>query len=513
MHTYSGRLTYLLAILFLVGLLTGCSHGVFDNPRPFEPEVAETNVQTSAEPIATTPAATDTQSALRHKPAPPPADVWQRIRQGYRLGAVDNPRIDSAIRWFTANDGVIRKSSERATPLIHHIVEQVEQLGLPTELTLIPLLETGFRVHARSPYGALGPWQFMPATGRQYGLRRTAYLDQRRDLVLSTKAALNYLSDLHAQFEGDWLLAIAAYNGGPGNVKKALQGKRLSFWEIVDRLPKETQVYVPKLLAAARIVDNPAAYDTTLKSIPNEDFFETIHVGGPVDFDVLASLEGWDTKTFRRLNGTLSSPYYGIEDKLAIQVPVGTGEKVSNHLAASGPAPKRDGFQYRVKRGDTLGKLAIRFNVPITDIRRYNGIHGNNIRAGKNITIPSSAPTLSTASGEGPKGSRQHIVKPGDSFWTLGRRYGVSARNLARHNGYAINKTLYPGQLLRVPSVSAPLKLSDTLAQLNYVVERGDSLWSIAKRFGVAMADLKRWNPLVNGNQLRPGQKLMVQTP
>ena len=503
--------------------LTGCSHD-----RLKTAPVAESHETSQEKMVVLTaqPAVVAPKTAEEVAPVASTYnshDLWQRVRDGYQLDAIEHPRIDDAVTWFNAKKSVIRKSSQRADPLLYHIVEAVTARDLPAELSLVPLLETGYRIHARSPYGALGPWQFMPATGRQYGLSRTAYTDQRRNLVLSTEAGLSYLTDLYRQFDQDWLLAIAAYNAGPGTVKKALGGERKTFWEIVDKLPTETQTYVPKLLAAAKIIGEPQAYGVALHAIPNEPYFETINVKGPVDFAVLKDLDDWDEKTFKRLNGGLRSLFYGNQQNVAIRVPYGHGEKISAHLLAAGPPAVQESFKYLVKSGDTLGELAIRFNVTLDELKRHNGIRRNNIRAGKEILIPHNANTLTIAKNEKDASAHRHIIKPGDTFWTLGRRFGISARALAAHNGHAINKTLFPGQLLTMPSQKSNGhkgnnqetngRLSRTLSDLAYVVEHGDSLWSIAKRFGVATADLKSWNPLVRGHLLRPGQKLLVQSP
>ncbi|MGR8950228.1 MAG: LysM peptidoglycan-binding domain-containing protein, partial [Gammaproteobacteria bacterium] len=224
------------------------------------------------------------------------------------------------------------------------------------------------------------------------------------------------------------------------------------------------------------------------------------------------ALPDWDRKLFRRLNGSLSSTYFGNAAPLQVRVPRGQGHFVLQHLADTAPPTFSDSISYRVRTGDTLGRLAIRFNVPIADLRRLNGIHGNNIRAGKHLVIPVAANPTTARKNDQPQ-SQQHIVKPGDTFWTIGRRYGLSARTLASHNGHHINKTLYPGQLLLIPSTATETLRESASSLTAYIVERGDSLWSIAKQFNIRLTDLKKWNPIVGSNFLRPGQKLLVQAP
>ena len=510
---FAGR----LLLLWVCSTLLACTQNLFDTreaPVTSSPQVARPSVpdQTAARPNSKVAPAAD--ESLGETPAGREmTDLWERIRRGYQFSE-EHPSIDQFVAWFQANKDVIDKSSIRARPLLFHIVERIEALGLPAELALIPLLESGYRVHARSPFGAVGPWQFMPATGRQYGLTRTPYLDKRRDIVFSTQASLEYLQHLHQQFNQDWLLAIAAYNGGPGTVRKALGDSGQSFWHIAHRLPPETRQYVPKLLAAAKIIAKPEQYAQTLHPIPNRAFFESLQITGPTDFSVLEDLPDWDHKLFRRLNGSLNSAYFGEQKALNIRVPLGRADHVSEALAAAGPARLPSNSRHLVQPGDTLGAIAIRYNVPIGELRKLNGIRGHSIRAGKTLIIPD--PRLATNAGtqKNTQHDHRHIVKPGDSFWTLGRRYAISARTLARHNGHALNSTLYPGQLLLIPKVSGGSTAEQTAALLgDYIVQRGDSLWSIAKRYQVKLADLKRWNPLLKNGLLQPGQKLVVQAP
>ena len=515
MHTMVRKILMFAAFLAMHSALTGCSHSLFKTGT----EPSQTK---QAKPLGAhrpvigathTYEQTDVSLSQPNPHSLQPQDLWHRIRGGYQLSHEQHPLIDEYVEWFQANHSVIDKSSRRAAPLLYHIVESIEAKGLPTELALIPLLESGYRVHARSPYGAVGPWQFMPATGRHYGLTQTAFLDKRRDIVLSTAASLAYLQHLRKQFHGDWLLAIAAYNGGPGNVRKAVGNSRQSFWRVAHRLPPETRQYVPKLLAAARIIQAPESYNQKIQQIPNKKYFESIQVNGPVDFSVLEDLPNWDKKLFRRLNGGLSSDYYGAKDSLAVRVPLGFGVQVIERLKTAGPPKMPATDIYLVRRGDTLSEISTQFDVPIGELKKVNGIHGHSIRAGNKIKIPVNNVSNKQLANKSLAHEHRHIVRSGDSFWTLGRRFGISARTLARHNGHAINATLYPGQLLLIPQVAQQSAATKASSLVDYMVRNGDSLWSIAKRFNVKLSDLKRWNPLLTSNLLRPGQKLLVRAP
>lgn len=198
-------------------------------------------------------------------------EIWERIRRNYGIQAPkEKYQVQRQIAKYMAQDKMLYRHSANAKPYIHHIVEELEQRGMPSELALLPMIESAFQPKATSPKGAAGLWQFMPATGRQYGLKKRKGLDERRDLVASTRAALDYLEFLHEEFDHDWMLALAAYNSGEGTVHRAIKknlraGKSTSFWSLP--LPKETQNYVPKLLALAEVVKNPEKHEISLAMI------------------------------------------------------------------------------------------------------------------------------------------------------------------------------------------------------------------------------------------------------
>lgn len=213
----------------------------------------------------------------KHSPVKNTGQIWERIRLNYgiRFAEEQHHQIQRQIKKYSAQDKMLYRCSHNAKPYIYHIVEQLERRGMPSELALLPMIESGFLPKATSPKGAAGLWQFMPATGKQYGLRKKGRLDERRDLVASTRAALDYLEFLHDEFNHDWMLALAAYNSGEGTVQRAIQknlraGKSTSFWSL--SLPKETKDYVPKLLALAEVIKNPDKHDISLAVIHNQPY-------------------------------------------------------------------------------------------------------------------------------------------------------------------------------------------------------------------------------------------------
>jgi len=251
----------------------------------------------------TAPANADVEKALSQ-----PADLWERIRSGFGIAPLDNPLVGEHERWFVERPEQLRAILARGRLYLHFIVEETEQRGLPLELVLVPIIESGFNPMAQSPAQAAGIWQFIPGTGTRFGLEQSRDLDERRDVMASTAAALQYLARLHAQF-GDWHLALAAYNWGENAVARAVErarasGKKVTFSAL--SLPEETRNYVPRLLALSNIIANPAAYGITLDEIPNKPFFAKIALRADIDFPTAARLSGMTQDELRALNPGLN---------------------------------------------------------------------------------------------------------------------------------------------------------------------------------------------------------------
>ncbi len=237
------------------------------------------------------------------------AHLWDRVRKNFamikRLKTKDNPRIQQFVKQYRANNQHMMKLSSQASPYMYYILEQLETRGMPTELALLPMIESAFQPQATSNKGAAGLWQFIPSTGRHFGLRQDSWYDGRRDVTASTKAALDYLQGLHRMFNRDWLLAIAAYNAGEGTVQKAIKknkkaGKPTDYWSLP--LPKETKEYGPKLLALAEVVAYPEKHEVSLPPIENKPYFGKVNPGKVLDFNKVAKLANVDVGIIKRLN-------------------------------------------------------------------------------------------------------------------------------------------------------------------------------------------------------------------
>ncbi len=439
-------------------------------------------------------------------------DLWQRLRVGYQLDIADNPRLQQEMQWLSAHPDYLYRVSLRARPFLHYIVEETERRNMPLELALLPAVESSFQPHARSNERAAGLWQFIPATGKAMGLRRDWWYEGRYDITESTTAALDYLSNLARQFDGDWLLALAAYNAGPGTVRRSIRsnqkkGLPTDFWSL--SLPRETRHYVPRLLAVATAVRSPEAFGFTLATIDDAPYFARVELPSQLDLAMAADLAGLTAKELKNLNPGLKRWATAPDGPHHLVLPIQQAETFRTRIAAVPPEKWVSLHRYRIRQGDTISGIAKRYGIDATALKRVNRLSNNHIRAGKYLLIPidSNQQTLlaETANGSNTDTPHriQHTVQPGDTLWDIARAHQVSHQQLAAWNGLSVNDTLQPGQTLGI---------SDGSLQnppFHYQVRQGDSLYMIARRFNVSIKDLKRWNSLSDAS-LQPGQKLTL---
>ncbi|MFK5970492.1 MAG: LysM peptidoglycan-binding domain-containing protein [Candidatus Marithrix sp.] len=405
-------------------------------------------------------------------------NLWDQVKNGYAFPAVDNHQVQKEINKFLSNPAYFRRISTKAKPYFYHIVKEVEKRGLPMELALLPAIESAFEPRAISHKSAAGLWQFMPATGRYYGLTQNKWYDGRRDIAESTNAALNYLKTLHKMFDGDWFLALAAYNYGEGNVGKAIRRNKKSnrptdFWSL--KLPRETREYVPKLLAFAKIVANPRAYGIKLQKISNKPYFRKINIGRQTELSVVAQLAGISLSDLKVLNPCyrrgITSPrgphnislpaskVYQFKQRLA-QIPselkLVKTVAFTNKLTVTNKLPNRSKKTYRkfnrtknlakyqVRKGDTLWKIAKRHNMNVAKIRSLNKLSRNaSLRIGQKLVI-SAVKNIKTI-------TKKHRVRRGDNLWEIAKHYGTTVSLLKRLNKFN-NNSLKVGKFLVIPN-------------------------------------------------------------
>lgn len=456
-----------------------------------------------------------------------PTDIWERMRAGFKLQDEIgiNPRIENQRLWFVSNPSFLENASNRGSLYIHYVVERLEERNMPMELALLPVIESAYNPYAYSRSHAVGLWQFIPSTGRYFNLHQTSWYDGRRDISASTNAALNYLSRLHDMFNGDWLLAMAAYNAGEGTVSRAIErnqrlGLPTDYWNLP--LPKETQNYVPKLLALSQIVMSPAAYGVTLNPIANEPYFEKVASRPGLDLSRLAAMTDVEEDVLESLNPAFKRGIT-VEGPQHLLVPVDKVELFSASLAMLEPEKQVQWREYRVRPGDNLHNIANRHHLTVNTLKEINKLSSNSLRVGQVLSIPGQGgarepeqPLHQTARATASQPQR-YRVKNGDSLWRIANAHGVALSDLQRWNGLNARSTLRLGQTLEIHqgnAASAPASAATASTQrlnvTHYRVRNGDSLYQIAQRFKVDVKNLQRWNPRSDARSLRPGQTLTL---
>lgn len=460
-----------------------------------------------------------------------PRDIWERMREGFKLqGEIGvNPRIEQQRLWFASNPSFLENASERGSLYIHYVVERLEERNMPMELALLPVIESAYNPFAYSRSHAVGIWQFIPSTGRHFNLRQTNWYDGRRDIVASTNAAMTYLSRLHDMFNGDWLLALAAYNAGEGTVSRAIErnqklGLPTDYWNLP--LPKETQAYVPKLLALSQIVMSPEAYGVRLNPIANEPYFEQVASKPGLDLTRVAALVDMEEDELQSLNPafkkgiTMDGPQH-------LLVPTGKAELLNANLALMKPQQVVNWQEYRVRNGDNLHSIANRYHLTVNTLKEVNQLKSNSLRVGQILSIPAagerepSQPLHQQVAKATPSNAPRHYkVKSGDTLWQIANSNNVSLKDLQRWNKLNARSKLSLGQSLVIHGGSgasggtgnsvAAAKPSSSQNVTYYRVKSGDSLYLIAQRFKVDLKQLQRWNPRSNSSSLKPGQTLTL---
>ncbi len=509
-----------------------------DNQQPANPAQEETKpeVVTEIEPvIPQTPA----YSCER------PYDLWDRIRANYQLNHEINSRIQQEIDWYSRHQSYIDRVVRRAKPYLYHMVEEAEKRGLPAEIVLLPIVESAFQPFAYSHGRAAGLWQFIPATGRRYGLKMSWWYDGRRDVTEATRAAYEYFEYLHKLFDGDWMHALAAYNSGEGTVMRAIRknkkrGRKTDYWSL--DLPQETEGYVPKLLAIAAIIDEPYTYNIEVNTIDDEPVLAAVDVGSQIDMDLAAELAEISLDDIYLYNPAFNRWATDPKGPHKLLVPIEKAEVFVQNLENY---PKNDRIawkRHKVRSGEVLGIIAENNNTTVSLIKKVNNIRGNNIRIGQKLIIPvsrkklhrysmSSTQRLKKIKNKPRNGTKiEHTVAEGDTLWDISRDYRVSVESLARWNGMAPRDTLRPGvQLVIWKQESEPSEKTKTYEssinpatfkhpyekntnqRIGYTVRRGDSLALISQKFGVSVDKLRRWNAkLKNRKYLQPGDFIVV---
>jgi len=454
-------------------------------------------------------------------------DVWQRVRNQLNFEFEDNKRIAAQRNWYLKHPNYMNRVAKRAKPFLHLIVDKLEQQNMPLELVLLPIVESAFDPFAYSHGRAAGMWQFIPSTGKRFGMKQTWWYDGRRDVMASTQGAIDYLNYLVNMYDGNWLHALAAYNSGEGRVKRAIKknkkaGKPTDFWNL--DLPKETRAYVPKLLALADILTNSDKYNFDWPKIDNIPLSQEVMVGSQIDLALAAEMAGLTVKELHALNPGYNRWATDPNGPYNLLLPIDKVEKFSTELAKKDSSQRLNWVRHKVKSGDSLLKLAKKYHTTTDIISKVNELKSNVIIAGEHLIIPVALKSLDTyslsqeqrlAKTQSKKSGTyklNHTVKSGDTFWDLSREYKVNLRQLAKWNGMAPRDTLRPGKKLVVwvNNVSKGQRKDAVMRTLTYTVRNGDSLARIAGKFNVKVSDIQKWNQSKLKKYLQPGQKLKI---
>lgn len=453
---------------------------------------------------------------VRHRstPAPLELDLWAQVRADFQLDHhLEQNRVQQELRWLQRHPSYLPRLQARLQRYLPHIHAEVRARGLPGELALLPIVESALDPYAFSHGGAAGLWQFIPVTATRFGLERNWWFDARRDPVLATDAALDYLTYLHGMF-GDWSLAVAGYNAGEGNVSRAVRraGAEATFWGL--RLPQETRAYVPRLLALAAMIANPEAFGVVLPELDTEPGFITVETGSQFDLARAAAVLDIDLDTLYDCNPALNQWATPPAGPHRLHVPAELGDAAAARLQAV-PKTERVAWQrVKVAQGDTLIHLAQRHRTDVDTLKRINGLSGSRIRAGQALLIPSPGRATGTPMLARQVGNGNYRVKPGDSLWSIAETHGVSVASLVKTNRLGPKEVLQVGQQITVPGMTSTMTAQagsrEVTRMVRYGVRRGDSLTRIASRFNVAVRDIAQWNSLDVARLLHPGQELVI---
>ena len=500
-------------VLVALSLLAGCAQ---------QPVEQAKNTSPNAVPQKTVLTQSPSRPALRQKPSKKPViftsyetpasieieeDIWQRIRNGMVLQEYfDHPGIAPQVDWYSNNQTYFDRVMGRAEMYLYYIVEQLESRGMPLELALLPVVESAYDPFAYSNSHASGLWQFIPDTGTRFGLRRDWWYDGRRDPIAATEAAIQYLQYLYNYFDQDWLLALAAYNCGEGNVRRAMKrnrkaGKPTDFWSL--KLPRETRAYVPQLLAVSRVVLTPEAHQIALPHIDNAPYFDIVDIPDQLDLAKAAELANLNEAELQQLNAGYSRLVTHPEGPHRILLPI---DHTQSFKLALNSTPREQWApikQHIVKSGDTLSEIARKNRVTVNQLRKQNHLKNDLLRIGQRLKIPGSGVDTPLAGY-----SRSYQVKQGDSLWKIARDNKVSVKELAKWNNLNIREPLRLNQVLSLYTEGEALPTKQK--KVRYKVRRGDSFYRIAQEFDLSINDILKWNNLNTKHLLKPGQQLTL---
>ncbi len=425
-------------------------------------------------------------------------DLWERLGKSFEFSGLNNPRIEEQLKFLNTGGPELNKKLVKATPFLFHIADQLERAEIPLDIALLPLIESAFNPVALSSEGAAGLWQFIPATASHYDLTVEKHLDQRLDVIASTRAAVRYLNDLNLQFDGDWLLTLAAYNTGPGNVRKALRqaiqnGAEPTYWNL--KLSTETQNYVPRLIAASKLISNPQKYGLTLPPVPDQKKIQSTDVGRRISLHLVAELTSSAIEELRELNPGLPNERTPIYGPHRLTLPVDVSSRLLDRIKKLEHLPLLD-------RQTQLEMVRRNISTPLA----------SGSPTSKAKTLAKSRALVRENNDNSDKNNRfeTHTVRYGDTLWSLSKTTGIDIDTLRLWNNLADDEPIRQGESLNIAYLTPD---SENAGLMNYRVIPSDSLSTIAEKFHLAISDIRRWNTSVrNEDHIQAGQLLRIPT-
>ena len=514
-----------LAIAACALLLGACAHQAttVERERIVVPATASSADTGPSPPGAATAGSTPSLTMPRewqHHNGEDYDDLFDRMRAGFAFDEVQEPAIDQQLAWFEHNPDYLERVFQRGQRYMYHIITEVEARGMPTEFALLPVVESAYEPFAYSVSRAAGLWQFIPGTGVRFGLKQTWWYDGRRDVIESTRAALDYLQALHDEFNGDWLLAIAAYNVGEAWVERAIAynksvGKPTDFWHL--NLPAETRAYVPKLLAMKRLMAEPERYGLEFASIPNEPYFAVIDTDSQIDLKIAAQLAGTSYDELIALNPGYNRWATDPAGPQRMLVPIDNADAYEAALKALSPEDRVRYVTHDVAKHETLPMIAKRYDTSAAVLEKINDLSGGRVSAGQTLKIPEVSAQLPDKvllaasrvdrpeSDTGGRRQRQIVyrVRAGETLSSIARRNNMPVSTLARLNNLGSGDPLVKGQRLVIKASARHYRDEGVRSgrRVLYTVRRGDTVFSISHQFQVSIAQLKTWNGI---NQRHP---------
>lgn len=501
------RLQLLASLSLIFGLLPPAVHGA---QEALPPHFDDPAVRLAAAPS---------------QPDSLPDNLWDRLRVGLQLNELNSPLIQTHVNWYARRPDYVVRMLDRSRLYLFHIVEEVQKRGMPTEIALLPMIESAFNPQAYSRSHAAGIWQFIPSTGKNYGLKQDVWYDGRRDVTAATRAALDYLQKLFVDF-GSWELALAAYNCGEGCVSRAIkknaaQGKPTDYLSL--SLPPETRHYVPKLMAIKQLVLNPQSFGIELNDIPNEPYFAQVSLdAGAMDVPSAARLAGIEMEEFLSLNPAFRRKLIKAGSEVSVLVPVTQAEIFQANL------DKGEWDRWHpvaARKGMTLAQIAEQFGTTPARLAEHNQLHlkkGRLIRdqvilaPGKGtpddeLPVASWQEAETDARETGGASAKYYVVRKGGTVAYLARKLNVRAADLKRWNDLKSSRLRAGQRLLVQPPMSGkPDTRLVSSGTTRYTVRHGDTLYSIASRFKVSVSELKTWNRL-RSSSLQAGKRLTIK--